>query len=550
MLTANTHEARIPDGAVFRFPGASAALPPWQECSASLDFDNDFKMDLAFAGAAGLALWRQDHAGAFTDVTAHMALPETVTGAPYSGVWAADIDLEGDLDLLLATPEGPPLILRNNGDGTFTVLSLFGGIAGLRAFAWGDVDADGAPDAVLLDATGTVQVYTNQRSGQFQARALPPELGKILALALGDVNSDSGLDLVALQADGTIQRLAPISEGIGWRLLEMTHWPDFPADIAVASARLLLADVDNNGGLDLIASLPAAGRVWLSNTQGSLHLLKHALPAGVFAVAELTGDGKLDLFGLSETGQPLRLVNGSTKDYFWLRLRPRAVHAPGDGRINSFALGGEVDVRAGLLFQKQPITGPLLHFGLGEHRTADVARILWPNGDVQAEFELQANQVVVARQRLKGSCPWVFAYDGTALRFVTDFLWRSPLGLRINAQDTAGVLMTEDWVKIGGDQLLPRHGVYELRITAELWETHFFDYVALLVVDHPPQTDIYVDERFAVPPPPLAVYPTAPPRPVAGAWDDHGQEVTAMVRAARWALPRHLWPGSLSGGDA
>ena len=39
------------------------------------------------------------------------------------------------------------------------------------------------------------------------------------------------------------------------------------------------------------------------------------------------------------------------------------------------------------------------------------------------------------------------------MRFVTDFLWRSPLGLRINAQDTAGVAQTEDWVKIRGDQL-------------------------------------------------------------------------------------------------
>ena len=69
--------------------------------------------------------------------------------------------------------------------------------------------------------------------------------------------------------------------------------------------------------------------------------------------------------------------------------------------------------------------------------------------------------------------------------FVTDFLWRSPLGLRINAQDTAGVSQTEDWVRIAGDQLRPRDGVYDVRITAELWETHFFDHVSLLVVDHP-----------------------------------------------------------------
>jgi FG-GAP-like repeat/ASPIC and UnbV len=488
-------------------------------------------MDLAFAGAGGLALFRQDNDGAFTDVTAQIALPDAVTGASYVGVWAADVDLEGDLDLVLAPLEGPPLVLRNNGDGTFTVLHLFDGVAGLRMFTWGDLDADGAPDAVLLDVTGTVHVYANQRAGQFQVRALPQELGKVPAIAVADVNSDSVLDLVVLQADGKIRRLSHAAEGDAWRLVEITQWPDFPRVLPVASARLLTADVDNNGGLDVIASIPTEGRVWLGDARGEFRPLNKPLPGLIFSVLELTGDGKLDLLGLSETGQPLRLVNQGTKNYFWLTLQPRAVPVPGDGRINSFGLGGEVEVRAGLLFQKQPIVGPTLHFGLGEQRTADVARIVWPNGDVQAEFELQAKQAVVTRQRLKGSCPWVFAYDGEAMRFITDFLWRSPLGLRINAQDTAGVLMTEDWVKIGGDQLVPRDGVYDLRITAELWETHFFDHISLLVVDHPVGADIYVDERFAVPPPQLAVYSTAPPRPVAGAWDDRGQEVTDLVRA-------------------
>ena len=39
------------------------------------------------------------------------------------------------------------------------------------------------------------------------------------------------------------------------------------------------------------------------------------------------------------------------------------------------------------------------------------------------------------------------------------------------------MLTTEDWVKVRGDQLTPRDGSYDLRITAELWETHFFDLV-------------------------------------------------------------------------
>lgn len=530
VILADGDGVRIGEAAVLRFPGGTEGLPPWQHGIVGVDFNNDFKLDLALAGAAGLSLFRQDDAGVFTDMTAHMALPEAVTHAPYTGVWTADVDLDGDLDLLVGTAQGPPLVVRNNGDDTFTPLHLFDGVAGLRAFVWGDVDADGVPDAVLLDATGALHVYANQRAARFAARPLPQALGTVLAMALADLNSDSVLDLVVLQSDGRLQRLSQTAEGQAWHMVELAQWPNFPAKVAVATPRLLVADVDNNGGLDLIASIPSGGQVWLSDTQGAFRSLDKPLPGRMFAVADLTGDGKLDLIGLSEVGEPLRLVNQGRKDYFWLTLRPRAVHVPGDGRINSFGVGGEVEVRAGLLFQKQVIAGPALHFGLGDQRTADVARITWPNGDVQAEFDLQANQVVSARQRLKGSCPWLFAYDGEMLRFITDFMWRSPLGLRINAQDTAGVLMTEDWVKIRGDQLTPRDGVYDLRITAELWETHFFDHIALLVVDHPAEMEIYVDERFAVPPPALMVYPTAPQRPVARAWDDQGREVTDLVR--------------------
>jgi hypothetical protein len=123
----------------------------------------------------------------------------------------------------------------------------------------------------------------------------------------------------------------------------------------------------------------------------------------------------------------------------------------------------------------------------------------------------------------------VFADDGTGLQFVTDFLWRSPLGLRINAQDTAGVSQTEDWVKIRGDQLNARDGQYDVRITAELWETHYIDHVSLMVVDHPEDVAVFVDERFAREAPALAVHAMRTPRPVTRAWDHRGRDVTDRV---------------------
>src|SRR4029077_16583730 len=68
-----------------------------------------------------------------------------------------------------------------------------------------------------------------------------------------------------------------------------------------------------------------------------------------------------------------------------------------------------------------------------------------------------------------------------------------------------------------------------VRITAELWETHFVDHVSLLAVDHPSNLEVFVDERFAKEVPALRVHAMTPPRPVARAADDRGRDVTDLV---------------------
>ena len=76
----------------------------------------------------------------------------------------------------------------------------------------------------------------------------------------------------------------------------------------------------------------------------------------------------------------------------------------------------------------------------------------------------------------------------------------------------------------------PHDGYYDLRVTAELWETYYIDHYSLMVVDHPEGTEIFTDERFAVPAPPLKVFSTSTPQPFASAHDDHGADVSAIVR--------------------
>ena len=506
------------------FPGGPDGEPPTPDGILALDIDSDERLDLVLAGAGGVRIALQRDDGTFADVTDAANLEASIAGAACRGAWAADIEADGDLDVVLGLRDGPPTVLRNNADGSFAIVRPFDGVTDLRAFACADFDRDGDLDAALVDGAGALAVFANERVGEFVRRTGPDLPWTTVALAVADANMDGGLDLLALDDEGTVRRISDSDGGRGWSVAELIRAPSNERPV-----RLFAADLDNNGGVDLLISGIEGARAWLSNEAGALVPLGKGVAFGVADVVDLDGDGLLDLAGLDSQGGAVAGTAGGTKGYRWQVLRPRAARVFGDGRINAFGLGGEVQVRAGLLVQTLPIAGPSVHFGLGEHPTADVVRIVWPNGTTQAEFDTKADAVVVAEQRLKGSCPFLFAFDGEGLKFVTDLIWRSPLGLRINAQDIAGVTLTEDWVKVRGDQLAPRDGQYDLRITADLWETHFFDLAKLLVVDHPIGTEVFVDERFARDPPPLTVRTTGPPIPIARATDDRGLDATAVL---------------------
>lgn len=489
-----------------------------------VDYNFDFRTDVFLAGAQGLRVLRQDSLEQFIEATAELNLIPAITNAAYTGVWAADIDLEGDIDLVLNDAERGVRTLRNKGDGTFEPADWFFSAfstEGIHAFTWGDLDMDGDPDAAFINASGDLVILSNERQGLFTSLASPIEDLKLLDLNISDSNSDGRIDLLALVDTGQILRITMGDQPSVESLTEV--------DSVTPKSQLLIGDLDNNGGLDLVITANDQSHILLQDQDEQFYPFDVSVALETYALSPTRSAGGLDLVGLDAKRQPVRYGILTTKGYHWKQIQPRAVQALGDQRINSFGIGGEVEVRAGLLYQKRPITQAMIHFGLGSQSLADVARITWPNGSVQAEFDLLSDEIVSATQRLKGSCPWLFTWDGDGMTFVTDFIWRSPLGLRINAQETAGIMTTEDWVKIKGSQLQPRQGYYDVRITAELWETHFFDHISLMVVDHPPGTEIFIDERFAFPPPELKIHATSELSPVTGAWDDGGQDVLESV---------------------
>ena len=117
------------------------------------------------------------------------------------------------------------------------------------------------------------------------------------------------------------------------------------------------------------------------------------------------------------------------------------------------------------------------------------------------------------------------------MRFLKDVAPMSaPLGEDINATALEPIQQTQRWFKIDGDQIVPRDAYYDLRLTDEYWETYFIDYCSLLAVDHPQESNIYVDERVADPPPRLKLHMTGEPRNFAGAKDDTGRDVSGVIQ--------------------
>ena len=241
---------KLSSGASFPFPGeTSDVLLP--ESVLQVDFNYDFKTDLVLAGASGVRFMRQDAPNKFTDVTAATKLPKSVTNVTYTGAWAADIEADGDLDIVMGTKDGAPKVLRNNGDDTFKEIEPFAGISGLRGFAWADFDGDGNADAAIIDGAEKLHIFHNERQGQFREVKLP-ELPTVKALGVADPDNDGILDLVAVESSGTIATISYRDDN-GWSVTPLVQIPDGTQSLG-GEMRLQIADLDNNGAMDLILS--------------------------------------------------------------------------------------------------------------------------------------------------------------------------------------------------------------------------------------------------------------------------------------------------------
>jgi hypothetical protein len=310
-------------------------------------------------------------------------------------------------------------------------------------------------------------------------------------------------------------------------------------DMNIAAAAPL--DFDNDGFLDLAAAGTPSGsgpglRLVRNLGSGRFEDASSLLPAAVdgpcvdVKAEDYDADGDIDLVVLTPS-QAVLLRNDGGNANRWLKVTLNAV-LTGGSKNNFYGIGSTIEVNTETHYQSMLVTAPVTHFGLGRADRADVYRVIWSNGIPQNTVLPEPNTLVLEQQRLKGSCPSLYAWNGREYVFVTHLMTRSAIGALTETGAPAPPDAADDYVKIRGDQLQARDGAYTLRIVEELWDTVYMDRLRLLAVDHPETTDIFVNEIYVPPPyPPFAVYTATRPRLPVAAVDRRGRDI--LPRLAR-----------------
>lgn len=323
------------------------------------DLDGDLDLDLLVTGRmdGAVSVYENDGTGNFADHTVGSGLPVSID---YGGVALGDYDADGDLDVFLSGWLVPNVLMRNDGNLTFTDVSVTAGIGDAGAASgccWGDFNGDGWLDLSVTNRTGTDfdttpnRFYINQGNGTFV------EVGGQLGVdddhfgfqtALFDSNRDGWLDLYLSNDKGTT------SGDDNWNRLWINHHGHFYTEesdssgtnVIIDSMGLTVGDMDQNGFLDLYCTNVPVGNKLLMN-QGDGTYAESALPFGVAAFRSGWGamfwdydnDRYLDLYvANSILGDQMFEYNG---------VYPCADIAPAlglDYAVNSYCLaGGDID---------------------------------------------------------------------------------------------------------------------------------------------------------------------------------------------------------------
>jgi len=214
----------------------------------------------------------------------------------------ADLDNDGDLDIIIANEHRPNILLINNGSGKFSNESAERipqvnhdsediGIA--------DFDNDGDLDIIIVSEDDQInELYFNNGDGTFSDEGTRlPVTGTSNSVVIYDINNDGSID-VLIGNNG--QNKVLINDGNGQFLDETVERFGIYNDV---TQDLTLADIDNDGDMDVLVANEDNNRILINDGKGfykdesaaRIPYRDSAEESREVDAADIDGDGDLDL---------------------------------------------------------------------------------------------------------------------------------------------------------------------------------------------------------------------------------------------------------------
>jgi len=368
-------------------------------------------------------LYKNDGNGAFTDVTREAGVDKFGLSL---GIIASDFNNDGWQDLYVSNDFNvPDYFYLNNKDGSFKEVikkvtsntSMFG-----MGIDVSDFNNDGLVDILQVDMTpeNHKRSKTNMASMSPESFYEAVELGFHYQYMQNSLQLNNGVNLQGLPIFSNISRISGIATtDWSWSSLFADFDNDGWKDIIITNG--MKRDVNNNDanlkmtsqnffgkiedqGFLLYPSNPIDNYVYKNNgdftftkMNDSWNISQQGFSNGA-SYCDLDNDGDLDIIlnNLDNTASVFK-NNTKSRDQNYLKIKLKGP------KNNTFGLGSKVFIKSEGILQSQELTlsrgfqssvSPTLHFGLGSHKLVDEIQIVWPNGKMYFQENIEANQTL------------------------------------------------------------------------------------------------------------------------------------------------------------
>lgn len=376
------------------------------------DYDNDGLPDLV-AGTINVGnppiLYRNVGFEMFEDVSVGAGITQG-GGVIYHTVWV-DYNQDGYVDLFQAN-DGFSFLYMNNGDGTFTEVSIESGLTqshNSRSAVWFDYNNDGYPD-LFLPNNGTNTLYENNGDGTFSNVTNSAGLGgnpgwSSVSACTGDYNRDGFIDLYVGNISTTRNALYRNNgNGTFTDVTASTGTED------VGDARTCgFVDFDADGHLDIFTTNHLnPNRLYRNLGNGSFVDVAPEtnidFPLDIFSAAwgDYNNDAVMDVFMIGHLGTGLFRNSGNENTNITIELVGNGI------TTNASAIGSRVYVGDSLGLQSREVSGGRgnaeqdmlpVHFGIGTDTLVDIM-VEWTDGTICdfSDTEIEGNTRFVVIQ--------------------------------------------------------------------------------------------------------------------------------------------------------